>query len=162
MRRFQSPQCFSFIMRNIDTCDARDKCVPTNGRVFKRLKLLDGKLLCHRRKSAAAPSKLQNPKRILLTPAPRRFRLDLVAAWHWGCAIPLRFLLLSSLSALKFFYACQWHPSRCLYHRFSIVSRAAPGWQTIQCRCFVHRSRGRIPPEKSYSQRALATASFAP
>src|SRR6266478_5278110 len=60
-------------MRNIDTCDARNKRVPTNGRVIKRLKLLDGKLLCHRRKSAAAPSKLQIPKRILLTHAPSLF-----------------------------------------------------------------------------------------
>src|SRR5437867_7047555 len=42
-------------------------------------------------------------------------------------------------------------PRHCRCSRFSISLRAAPGWRTIRCRCFVHRSRGRIPRSEEHT-----------
>lgn len=42
MRRFESPQCLVFIVRNIDAGDPADKSVPAHAARFKRGKLLDG------------------------------------------------------------------------------------------------------------------------
>lgn len=48
MRGFESPQCFGFIVRNIDAGDPPDERVPANAARFQRRKLLGRRLLARR------------------------------------------------------------------------------------------------------------------
>src|SRR2546428_10499 len=53
MNSLEPPQHFSLIIRDIDTRNSLDERMSANARCFQRSKLLDRKLVCHRRKSLA-------------------------------------------------------------------------------------------------------------